>query len=134
MVTGSKKVVNQTIGKDSASRPTAQFIPRLSTQVYLCSNSYSLKPISIQVTSPKYLKNIPVVRASINNENMRQAILIGPTKRACILAFPLETKASKIMLAINGNATNGIEIKSFNQATPHSKKKIANVPTATIRI
>jgi hypothetical protein len=74
------------------------------------------------------------VRASINKENIRQAILIGPTKRARIRALPFDTKASKIMLAINGNATNGIEIKSLNQATPHSKKKIANVPTATIRI
>jgi hypothetical protein len=75
-----------------------------------------------------------VVKTSINNENIRHAILIGPTKRARIRALPLETKASKIMLAINGKATNGIEIKSVNQATPHSRKKIAKVPTETIRI
>ena len=82
--------------------------------------------------SPKYLKNIPVVNANISSEKTRQAILIGLTKPSLTRGDALDTKPNKIILETNGKATNGIEIQSFNQATPHKKKKIAKVPTETI--
>jgi len=46
----------------------------------------------------------------------------------------LDTNANKTILAISGNATSGIEIQSVNQATPHSRKKIAKAPTETINM
>ena len=88
----------------------------------------------IQLTSPKYRKNIPVVIVSITREKIRQAILIGATSLCRIRSVPLATNASKTILAINGKATRGIDIQSINQATPHIRKKIANAPTDTIRM
>ena len=90
--------------------------------------------MSIQETSPKYLKNIPVVKTRSSKEKTRQAILIGFTRPALTLGVALDTNASKIMLLISGKATKGIEIQSFNHATPHNKKKIANVPTDIIKM
>jgi hypothetical protein len=75
-----------------------------------------------------------VVNTSSSKENTRQAILIGFTRPSLTLGDALDTKASKIMLLISGNATNGIEIQSFNHATPQRKKKIANVPTDIIKM
>ena len=90
--------------------------------------------MSIQETSPKYLKNIPVVKTKSSSEKTKQAILIGLTNPSRTLGDALETKASKIILLISGKATSGIEIQSFNHATPHNKKKIANVPTEIIKM
>ena len=84
--------------------------------------------------SPKYLKNIPVVNANITNEKTKHAILIGFTSPSLTRGDALETNPNKIMLEISGKATRGIEIQSLTQATPHNKKKIANVPTDTIRM
>ena len=70
----------------------------------------------------------------MTSEKTRQAILIGLTRPSLTLGEALETKANKTILETNGKATRGIEIQSFNQATPHNKKNIAKVPTETIRM
>ena len=67
-------------------------------------------------------------------EKISVAIRIGFDKRFRIDSLAFETKASKTMLATNGNPTKGIEIQSCIQATPQIKREIANVPTATMRM
>ena len=77
---------------------------------------------------------MPVVMVSMTKENIRHAIRIGATNLCRIRSVPLATNANKTILAISGKATNGIEIQSINQATPHIRKNIASAPTETIRM
>ena len=63
MVTGTRNVVNQTIGKDSPSIPTCQDTPMDSIQRYSFSSAYSLY-IKSQSTKISQSKNRAVEIAS----------------------------------------------------------------------
>ena len=170
IVIGTKKVVNQTIGKDNPSIPTCQDTPIDSIQTYSFSSAYSLY-IKSQSTKISQSKNSAVEIA----RGIRDATNVNRRIGTAITSFlPLVSwlaNASRIQLTIIGNPTSGRLIQStdvsdslidgknainpatiissppismnslflmssawllLNQATPHSRMKITNVPRAVI--